>query len=78
MGTGACTYKTSRNINGRDIKYVEICFEDYGRCVVLLDATTAPVTVANFISLVEKGFYDGLTMHRIIKNFMIQGGDPDG
>ena len=78
MGTGACAYKTSRNIQNRDIKYVEICFEGYGRCVVLLDATTAPVTVANFLSLVEKGFYNGLTMHRIIKDFMIQGGDPDG
>ena len=44
--------------------------------VVLLDATTAPVTVSNFISLVEQGFYDGLKMHRIIKDFMIQGGDP--
>ena len=78
MGDGACEYAESRNIEGRDIRYVEICFEDYGRCVVLLDATTAPETVANFISLVEDGFYDGLTMHRIIKDFMIQGGDPDG
>lgn len=78
MGTGASPYKTSRSIEGRDIKYVEICFKGYGKCVVLLDATTAPITVANFISLVEKGFYNGLTLHRIIKDFMIQGGDPDG
>ena len=42
--------------------------------VILLDKTTAPITVANFISLVERGFYDGLTFHRIIKGFMIQGG----
>ncbi len=76
MGEGACAYLESRDISGRDIKYVEICVEDFGRMVVLLDATTAPVTVANFISLVEDGFYDGLTFHRIIKNFMIQGGDP--
>ena len=75
---GACEYAKTRDISGRDIKYVEICFEDFGKCVVLLDATTAPVTVSNFISLVEKGFYDGLKMHRIIKDFMIQGGDPDG
>ena len=75
---GACEYAESRDVSGRDITYVEICFEDYGTCVVLLDATTAPVTVANFVSLVEAGFYDGLKMHRIIKDFMIQGGDPDG
>ena len=78
MGTGACEYLETRDITGRDIKYVEMCIEGYGRCVILLDATTAPETVANFISLVESGFYDGLTFHRIIKDFMIQGGDPKG
>jgi len=78
MGTGACEYAKTRDVTGRDIKYVEICFEGFGKCVVLLDATTAPITVNNFVSLAEQGFYDGLTMHRIIKDFMIQGGDPDG
>ena len=78
MGTGACEYLDTRDITGRDIKYVEMCIEGYGRVVILLDATTAPITVENFISLVESKFYDGLTFHRIIKDFMIQGGDPKG
>lgn len=77
LGSGACEYLETRDINGRDIKYVEMCVEGYGRVVILLDATTAPITVANFISLVESKFYDGLTFHRIIKDFMIQGGDPN-
>ena len=78
MGTGGCDYYADRDLTGRDIRYVEICVEKYGRMVVLLDATTAPKTVENFIALVEDGFYDGLTLHRIIKDFMIQGGDPKG
>ncbi len=78
MGSGACEYLATRDISGRDIKYVEMCVENYGKVVILLDATTAPVTVENFISLVESGFYDGLTFHRIIESFMIQGGDPKG
>jgi peptidyl-prolyl cis-trans isomerase B (cyclophilin B) len=43
-----------------------------------LDDNIAPVTVNNFVNLVKKGFYDGLTFHRIIPGFMIQGGDPEG
>lgn len=78
MGEGACEYLSTRDISGRDISYVEICVEKYGRLVVLLDATTAPKTVANFKKLVSEGFYDGITFHRIIEDFMIQGGDPDG
>ena len=77
-GTGACEYLETRDISGRDIKYVEMSVKGYGKLVILLDATTAPITVANFLSLVEDGFYDGLTFHRIIKDFMIQGGDPEG
>ena len=78
LGEGACSYADTRDVTGHNVKYVEICFEGYGRVILLLDATTAPKTVANFISLVESGFYDGLKMHRIIKDFMIQGGDPKG
>ena len=78
LGTGWCEYATTKSIEGRDVSYVEICVENYGKMIVLLDATAAPATVANFLKLAEEGFYDGLTFHRVIKNFMIQGGDPKG
>ena len=77
-GTGASVYLEERDITGRDITYVEICVKNHGKIVVALDATTAPGTVENFISLAESGFYKGLTFHRIMENFMIQGGDPEG
>ncbi len=57
---------------------VEIEVKDYGTIAVELDADEAPITVTNFVDLVEDGFYDGLTFHRIIDGFMIQGGDPNG
>ena len=76
VGTGRCEFYADRNIEGREIHFVEICVKDYGKMVVLLDATTAPITVANFLKLVNEGFYNGLTFHRVISNFMIQGGDP--
>lgn len=58
--------------------YADITVENYGTITVALDDTYAPETVENFISLAESGFYDGLTFHRIISGFMIQGGDPNG
>lgn len=51
---------------------------DGGIIKLELDETAAPATTANFKKLVSEGFYDGLTFHRIIPGFMIQGGDPDG
>lgn len=57
---------------------VEIDVKDYGIIKVELQADEAPITVTNFIKLVNEGFYDGLTFHRIIEGFMIQGGDPEG
>ena len=58
--------------------HVEIEVQDYGTIAVELDADTAPITVTNFIELAKSGFYNGLTFHRIIEGFMIQGGDPKG
>ena len=58
--------------------HAEIEVIDYGTIKVELDADVSPVTVTNFVNLANTGFYDGLTFHRIIKGFMIQGGDPDG
>lgn len=57
---------------------VEIEVENYGTIKVELDGDAAPITVENFLKLVGDGFYDGLTFHRIIDGFMIQGGDPKG
>lgn len=58
--------------------HVEIQVKDYGVIKAELDADVAPITVTNFVELAEEGFYDGLTFHRIITGFMIQGGDPNG
>lgn len=58
--------------------HVEITIKDYGTISLELDADTAPISVTNFVKLAEEGFYDGLTFHRIIDGFMIQGGDPLG
>jgi peptidyl-prolyl cis-trans isomerase B (cyclophilin B) len=57
---------------------IEITMQGGGTINVQLDPEAAPETVANFVKLAGEGFYDGLTFHRIISGFMIQGGDPDG
>jgi peptidyl-prolyl cis-trans isomerase B (cyclophilin B) len=57
---------------------VTIEMEDGAKIKVELYPDIAPQTVDNFISLVQKNFYDGLTFHRVIPGFMIQGGDPEG
>jgi len=75
------------NINNKETnkekykdKVVEIKVKDYGSIIVELDYDNAPITVDNFINLIEDKFYDGLTFHRIIDGFMIQGGsyEQDG
>ena len=57
---------------------VTITMDDDSQIILELYPETAPESVKNFISLVEKGFYNGLTFHRIIPGFMIQGGCPEG
>ena len=60
------------------LRHVELKIKDYGTVKLELDPNEAPVTVENFINLASEGFYDGLTFHRIIDGFMIQGGaNPD-
>ena len=74
------------NIKGNetDLKYdtenpvVAMHIEDYGSIVMELYPDIAPNTVNNFISLVKSGFYDNNTMHRLMRGFVLQGGDPTG
>lgn len=68
--------KNDENLKG--IINVEITIKDKGVIKAELDADVAPITVTNFVELADKGFYDGLTFHRVINGFMIQGGDPEG
>ena len=60
------------------MKYATINIKNYGTIKILLREDIAPISVDNFISLASKGFYNGLTFHRVIKGFMIQGGCPKG
>lgn len=60
------------------LHHIAIDVQDYGTITLELDADEAPISVTNFVNLAEEGFYDGLTFHRIISGFMIQGGDPKG
>ena len=60
------------------LRHIEIEIADYGTVKLELDPNEAPITVANFIKLAQDGFYNGLTFHRIMDGFMIQGGDPLG
>ena len=77
-------YVAGRDKNEGEKEYMSgkvnvlMTIKDYGEIKLELDADTAPITVSNFVELVNSKFYDGLTFHRIIEGFMIQGGDPDG
>ena len=75
-GTTEGVLDVSQPLTG--LHHAEIEVKDYGTIKVELDADTAPISVTNFVKLAQEHFYDGLTFHRIIDGFMIQGGDPEG
>ena len=72
------TVRTPEPAQSAGIHHAELDIQDYGTITLELDGDAAPITVQNFMDLAEAGFYDGLTFHRIISGFMMQGGDPNG
>ena len=70
--------KPAAETAGVGTHHAEIDIQDYGTVAVELDGDAAPITVQNFMDLANAGFYNGLTFHRIIAGFMMQGGDPNG
>lgn len=76
-GAGSAETEKKEPAEPEPIHHAEIVIRDYGTVTVELDGPAAPVTVRNFVRLAQAGFYDGLTFHRIIDGFMIQGGKPD-
>ena len=77
MITG-CSFFTIENTHAEYLKgkyYAEMKIAKYGIIEMELDADTAPITVTNFMNLVDEGFYDGLYIHRVFKDFVIQGGE---
>ena len=77
MEDGTNMSNTTSNTNNKKSHMITID-TNYGKIVFTTYDNDAPNTVANFIKLASKGFYDSLTFHRVIKSFMIQGGDPKG
>lgn len=75
LATG-CSSKSDGALEGKYMVSIEM--ENGGIIKLELDADTAPITVENFLKLVDEGFYNGLYFHRVIKDFMIQCGDPTG
>ncbi|MBS6400714.1 MAG: peptidylprolyl isomerase [Atopobiaceae bacterium] len=75
---GASSQDTAEGPYATGTHHVSIEVEGFGTIECALNANVAPITVANFCKLAGDGFYDGLTFHRIIEGFMIQGGDPKG
>ena len=93
LSTTACSTKTGEQPQGNTVKAETVAMPNftnapiadeyaifdtnYGQFKVRLLGSKAPITVKNFDYLVKKGFYNGVTFHRVIEGFMIQGGDPD-
>ncbi len=81
---GGCASPSSNGSTNREVQalkehpIVTMSIKDYGTVTLELYPEKAPNTVNNFVTLANSGFYDGLTFHRIIEGFMIQGGDPEG
>ena len=78
VGCSSNNKENNTNISQGNLPTATISIKDFGDVEVELYPNIAPNTVNNFISLANDGFYDGTTFHRVIKDFMIQGGDPDG
>ena len=74
LGLFGCGKAAKQPIASDVVYYADIVIADYGTITVKLDQAAAPITVENFVNLAKSGFYDGLTFHRIIKGFMMQGG----
>ena len=78
-GSGKVSNNDSNSVeSSSELPIATIKVKGYGDIVAELYPQYAPNTVNNFISLANSGFYDGLTFHRVIKNFVLQGGDPQG
>ncbi len=78
VGCGNTNEKEEVKDKFSNVEKVNIEIENYGTISLDLYPDIAPITVENFLTLVKSKFYDGLTFHRIIDGFMIQGGDPLG
>ncbi len=78
VGFAGCKDEATENVDFKVTHIAEITIKHFGTITVALAGEVAPITVENFVSLAESGFYDGVGFHRIIKGFMMQGGDPDG
>ncbi|MCQ2514241.1 MAG: peptidylprolyl isomerase [Ruminococcus sp.] len=78
--TQPATKATEGEVNPDDYKDFKAVIDvvNYGKIELEFEPESAPITVANFVKLADEGFYDGLTFHRIMEGFMIQGGDPLG
>lgn len=77
-GSNPSTTVPASTIDLSGVWYADIVIKDHGTVTVKLECGIAPITCTNFIRLAQSGFYNGLTFHRIVENFMAQGGDPEG